>query len=166
MKKVSMVLLLSLITMVGCKETDKKIEVNYECSDYFTKDDWEVFTTLNRDTILSYSIDKNIMVNKKFPSATDSVNFTMNLDSSEFKKLPPELNFHLMIYQSLLSAKSNCKHEGTFRPFNIKVYYTDDNLWIINVEFFASNAYGTPGELNGYFTFDPKTYKMIKELVG
>lgn len=160
MKRIAIIMLLA----VSCvnKEEKKKIEVNYECPGYFTKDDWQVLS--KGDTVLSYLIDRNIMLNKKFPSATDSVNIVMELDEEQFKKLPSELNLSSMIYKALLRAKSNCNYSGTFRPTRLAIHYIHDrNMWMMLLDFYASNAYGTAGELHGLFEFDSKTYQMIDE---
>ena len=170
MKKVLLLAILatvSIASFTGCGKS--KPEVNYECSGYFTKDDWKV--TLDKsDSVMFYDVEKNISLRKDFPSSTDSTKFKISfLNKDDFSKLPPGDELRLMLYRSLLSSKSGCKNEGTFKPYEISISFLEgdstDRIMLIKTDFFASNAYGTPGELTGYFQYDPKTYKLIKESI-
>ena len=165
MKKVSMVLLFILVTMgfYSCGTTPK---VDYECTDYFTKNDWDLTTNKSGDTILFYNINKNISLKNDFPSAVDSTKFSMTLYSEQFNKLPTPDVFSKMLHEVLFKSKLSCKNQGTYKPYEINTMFTDGDSTInIKVDFFASNAYGTPGELHGYYKYDSKTYKLIDENV-
>jgi hypothetical protein len=168
MKKVILLAILatvSIASFIGCGKS--KPEVNYECSGYFTKDDWKLTLNKNGDSVVFYDVEKNISLRKDFPSSTDSTKFKISfLDKDGFAKLPPGDELRLMMYRSLLSSKSSCKNEGTFKPFEINTsFIKGDSVLLIKVDFFAANAYGTPGELSGWFQYDSKTYKLIEENV-
>jgi hypothetical protein len=162
MKKLALfTMLLSLF--VSCKQTP---QVNYECPEYFTKKDWKTTTNKNGDSILLYSLDHNISLKKQFPSSTDSTKFTTLLYSEQFNKLPPQNELYLMVYESLLKSHSACKHGGTFKPYEVNLMFMDgDSTLSIKVDFFASNSYGTPGELHGTYKFDTKTYNLKDDYV-
>ena len=144
----------------------QKPQISYECPDYFTKKDWKTTTNKNGDSILLYSLEHNISLKKDFPSSTDSTKFTTFLYSEQFNKLPPPNELHFMIYESLLKSHSACKHKGTFQPYEVNLMFMDgDSTLSIQVDFFASNSYGTPGELHGRYKFDSKTYKLKDDYV-
>ena len=167
MKKVCMVSMITLIsfTIISCSKN--KPEVNYVCSDYIAKENWDLSLNKTQDTIVLYSLNHKISVKDDFPSAVDSTKVTTILSAEKFSKLPPPIELHSMIYKSLLSSHSACKHKGTFRPYEISIGFLDNDSTIsIQVDFFASNAYGTPGELRGIYLYDSKTYKLKDELVG
>jgi hypothetical protein len=163
MKKL-LVLTIASLTLFSCSQTP---EVNYECSDYITKKDWKVMTNKNDNSeILFYNLDHKILLNDKFPSSTDSTKVTAIFDSKQFGKLPQPTELHGMIYKSLLNSHSSCKHKGTFKPYEINLLFMDgDSTLSIKVDFLASNAYGTPGELHGTYLYDTKTYKLKNEFV-
>jgi hypothetical protein len=162
MKKLLVLTMVSVVLFSCGKKTPT---TDYECIGYFTKDKWTISTNKEGDTITGYSLNTKFMVNDNFPSATDSVKLWMILTDDEFKSLPKPSDFSNMIFKALLEAKSNCKNEGTFRPFDLWVYPTEDKKLKMNLKFYASNAYGTPGELNGYFTFNPKTNELTESNV-
>ena len=151
------------IVLFSCNEKPK---VNYECSDYITNKDWKLSLNKNEDSVVFYNLEHNISLKDKFPSSTDSTKLTAMFYSEQFTKLPPPIELHNMIYKSLLSSHSSCKHGGTFKPYEINLMFMDgDSTLSIKVDFFASNAYGTPGELHGTYYYDSKTYKLKKEYV-
>ena len=161
MKKLLVFSMLSMV-LFSCSSNSKPI-ANYECKDYFTNSDWDLTYNKTEDTILYYTLDKNVSVKKDFQSATDSVKIKMSFDSEGFKKLPPQDTLRHKIWTSLLDSKYECKHIGTYRPYEVTINLLDnDSTLLIKVNFFASNAYGTPGELTSYYQFDSKTYKEKK----
>jgi hypothetical protein len=171
MKKVFLLAILatvSIVTFTSCGKSKPKVD--YECSGYFSSDDWKI-TLDKKDSVMFYDVEKNISLRKDFPSSTDSTKFKISfLTKEDFPKLPPGDELRLMLYRSLLSSKSGCKNEGTFKPYEINISFLEDDsigrAMLIKIDFFASNAYGTPGELHGYFKYDPKTYKLIYESVS
>jgi hypothetical protein len=152
--------MLSMV-LFSCNEKPK---VNYECSDYITNKDWKLSLNKNEDSIMFYNLEHNISLKDKFASSTDSTKISAMFYSEQFSKLPPPSELHGMIYESLLKSHSSCKHGGTFKPYEINLMFMNgDSTLSIKVDFFASNAYGTPGELHGYFKYDSKTYKLIDD---
>jgi hypothetical protein len=162
MKKLLMFSMASMVLFSCGKNTPT---TDYECVGYFTKDKWSLSTNKAGDTITSYSLNTKFMVNDNFPSATDSVKLWMMLSDSEFKSLPKPTDFRNMIFKVLLESKSNCKNEATFRPYDLWVYPTEDKKLKMTLKFYASNAYGTPDELTGYFKFNPITNELVESNV-
>ena len=162
MKKL-LVFSMVLVSFVSCKETPK---VNYECSDYIKNKDWKLSLNKNEDSIVFYNLEHNISLKDKFASSTDSTKITAMFYSEQFSKLPPPNQLHGMIYESLLKSHSACKNKGTFKPYEINLMFMDgDSTLTVKVDFFASNAYGTPGELHGTYYYDTKTYELKKDYV-
>ena len=116
--------------------------------------------------ILFYNLEHKVSLKDKFPSSTDSTKITAIFDKDNFKHLPPPNQLHGMIYESLLKSHSACKNKGTFKPYEINLMFMDgDSTLTVKVDFFASNAYGTPGELHGTYYYDTKTYELKKDYV-
>ena len=178
MKKLIMTSLLALVaiaTIQSCSDSSAAAKsgpkLSYDCGDYFSKDDWELSYNASGDTITNCEIDKKFLLKSDlFRSAKDSIEIGMNLTKAEFDRLPPQGELRMMITKSLIESKYGCKNEATFNPFKISIgFITDDetkkeSLYIIT-EFLASNAYGTPGELKGYFKFDLKSLAMTHNSV-
>ena len=161
-----------VITLIAMTSCGTKPKVNYNIPDYVQESDWKLTSDKKTDSVILYQVDKKIKLDDKyFPSASDSVRFSLMLNKENFKQLPDANVLRDEIFKSLLKSQSECMHSATFNPKNISFYIGDDEktkkkTLVITIEFFASNAYGTPGELHGYFTYDLKTLKLIDSLVG
>lgn len=165
MKKLLLVSLFAAVTafFFSCKSTP---EVEYECSNYFTKKDWEITTNKSGDSIFIYGINKNISLKSYFPNLSDSTKFSMMLYSEQYKKLPPPTVFSDMLRESLFKSKQACKNQATFKPYELSTTFMDgDSTITISVDFLASNSFGTPGELHATYTYDSQSFKLLDEYV-
>ena len=168
MKKIMMVAII-LIAFASCTSKPK---VNYDIPDYVSESDWKLSKNKKTDSVVLYQVDKKIKLDEKyFPSVKDSVGFSFMLTNDKFKKLPNSDSLRSEIFKCLLESQSACMSSATFDPKNISFYISEDEktkkeTLVISVVFFASNAYGTPGKLQGYFTYDLKTMKLIDSLIG
>jgi hypothetical protein len=153
-------LLLSTLSLVSCND------VNYEIDGYFTNSDWKSHDEIvNKKNDTYYSIDTKINIKNEFYSVKDDVKFRIiDLTEKKISLLPKQDKLKKIIISSLEKCKSNCKNDATFDPKEISISVNDKSL-DINITFLASNSYGTPGELHGYFTYDIKTNKLLSELV-
>jgi len=153
-------LLLSMFSIVSCNS------INYEIDGYFTNSDWKSHDEIvNKKNDTYYSIDTKINIKNEFYSVKDDVRFRIiDLTEKRIGLLPKQDKLKKIIITSLEKCKSNCKNDATFDPKEISISVNDKEM-NITITFFASNSYGTPGELNGYFTYDIKTGKIINELV-
>ena len=160
------------ITSIALMSCGSKPKVNYNIPDYVVESDWKLSTNKETDSVVLYQVDKKIKLDEKyFPSVKDSVTFSFMLNNDKFKKLPNPNSLRSEIFKCLLESQSACMRSATFDPKNISFYIGEDEktkqeTLVISVVFFASNAYGTPGELRGYFTYDLKTMKLIDSLIG
>lgn len=163
MKKL-LVVAISLIAIVSCSNKKVKPVVDYSINGYVEPKDWTVMRD-SLDSISTYMVDKKIVLDKDiFVGAVDSVRFTTFLSKENFNKLPNSDTLSSKIFTSLLGAKYSCVHTATFKPTKIEVSVSDwkgtPTYWV-SIDFLASNAYGTPGEMTGDFMYDLKTHELV-----
>jgi hypothetical protein len=166
MKKVFLVTVIA-VSLLSCSGPS----VDYEVNGFISKKDWKVSTDKNDESkITYYSIDKKLWMKNDFENATDSVSLSVGMNPEDFKILPSKETSILMgmLSESLSKSKYSCKNPATFKPKSISVYVsedekTKDKSLMVSVRFLASNSFGVPGELTGYFEYDPKKNYVLKE---
>ena len=157
----------SITLLVSCSGPS----VDYEVNGFISKSDWKVGKDKKDDSkITYYSVDKKLWMKDDFSNATDSVSLSLFMSPEEFKLLPSNETsvFMGMLTESLSKSKYSCKNPATFKPESIRVYVredekTKDKTLMVSVGFLASNSFGVPGELTGYFEYDPKNKYSLKE---
>lgn len=165
MKTIKRILVLLLLTTI-LTSCEKKPDIDVEAKGYFNKSDWKISERgpkfdVNKD-VDTYYIEKKIILKEDFQNATDSVKLSIyEMNKTEIKNLPL---LETILYKSLLDCKYACNNTATFKPLKIVIFNSDKNELYINIDFLASNAYGTPGELKGNFVYDYKT-KKIKSFI-